>query len=244
MSLKPVSIAIITHDRQDRKVPRKNYIFETIDNLKRSGTFESDLFHSLHIFDDCSPEQHIKNLLTYTKDLPKTTVHTFNERGGSRFNAARAHEFMYSINSDVDWGMILEDDLDFCKNFLDSSYQWLRDVAHKNYRVYSLALSGGRSEVSPGGFWGSQGYYMRTRDSLSFCTFLHNPKLGDKTNGHDTKLARWMKETLRKDQQKIFAPSPSLIQHIGLESDIQGSKRDKPHPHFDFIGRDKSYKDI
>ena len=242
-----IPIVIITTNRN----PRKNYVFETLTNLKRGSVFDSKFFHSLTVYDDCSEPDYAEAIRLYAKynlNVPITVVRA-DEVGGSKGNAERAHRLLFSLRDDCKWGMVMEDDIDVCANFLQSAVKWLREVEHEHRHLYFMALPDAPKTSKKNLFemeklWGSQCYVVRTEDSVSIANFLHNA--GPKNNGHDTKLLRWLNETYSGEEYKpACCPVPTFIQHIGVDSSIQGVAkgitREKAKPIFNFIGRDKSY---
>lgn len=236
-----IPIVIITRDRS----PRHNYLIETLDNLVRGGVFLSNHFHSLTILDDASNANYGNEIRGHIKQkqIPVSFT-THDEVAGSKGNAERAHRLLHSLSNEVTWGMVMEDDIDVCTRFLESAVNWLDKYAAEVRRLYFMGLpdishDNHRDYYENKNFYGSQCYIVRTKDSLSIAEFLKTA--GPFNNGHDTKLMKWLKKTYDKKYHKVCSPSPAFIQHIGVDSSIQKSERNKAHPHFHFIGRDKKY---
>lgn len=236
-----VPLVMITKDRS----PKQNYVFETISNLERGSVFQSKFFHSLTIIDDCSDPEYSEAIRLYAKYVRNLPINVIRgeEVAGSKGNAERAHRLLHSLSDEVYWGMVMEDDIDVCSNFLQSCVKWVREHDDPQRHLFFMALPDAPKTSKKNFFemdklWGSQCYMVRTEDSESIANFLHNA--GPKTNGHDTKINRWQRETF--DNYKFAcSPAPTFVQHIGLGSAIHAGVREKAHPHFNFIGRDKSY---
>lgn len=131
-----IALAMITTDRSVKG--RTNYIFQTLQNLKIAGVFDSRHYHSLTIHIDGCSETYSESVRGAVSDFPNVIVTWHEHSAGSAGNAARANSAL--AMSDADWGMILEDDLRFANEFLERLWVWLQNSIDSNRIVYQIGV--------------------------------------------------------------------------------------------------------
>lgn len=217
-----ISIAIKTAHRDP------DYLRITLENLKRSGVFESEFFDSLFIVDSY-PSDIFHRLPKFVVAKPKIQIDEPQEKRSLHENALQAISLAVSSKT-ADWVMVLEDDLDFCGNFLDSVHRWLEKhktsktqmyVFGANYQQVLNAVQSGESswDYPVEAFYGAQCCVWRKLDAAHLVEWLGpNPNYDGVTrNGHDLLLQRWGKD---QGLKFFLASAPSFVQHIGVESGI------------------------
>jgi hypothetical protein len=129
--------------------------------------------------------------------------------------------------------MVLEDDLDFCDEFLEQVVPWLED--HPDYLMYVLGANyaqiqgiaerGGSGWRYPADvFYGAQALVWRREEAAQLAEWLGPDPFyvnGDgkkvRDHGHDLLLQRWARE---RKAEYFLASTPCMVQHIGEESGI------------------------
>lgn len=205
MVVQPQDIAIAIKTH-DRS-PRRNYLEETIENLNRSL--------------NAGPRE-------------RCPVHISDGRGLTLHqNAATA--IRYGVEMQKPWVLVLEDDLDFCGDFLGSVARWLSDWASPAYPLYvfganyaqiaqAAAAGHSRWEYPVHAFYGAQALCWRRDVAEELVQWLGEDPYYPGPNGepirdhgHDLLLQRWGRW---KGAQYFLASAPSFCQHIGEESGI------------------------
>jgi len=220
-------IVIKTKDRS----PRKNFLGETLLNLKRAGVFTSSHLGSFALVDSGSPASFFESLplLNELELLPDFSVDSASRN--LHQNARRCIELSGSrAIASLGWAMVLEDDLDVCNEFLESTARWLADHAVDAPQMYVLgansdqirgvASKGGTMWAYPvGAFYGAQALVWQGKHAVQLAEFLGpDPNYnGTRDHGHDLLLQRWGRET---KIPHFMATAPSFVQHIGNESGI------------------------
>lgn len=179
-----------------------DYLNETMKNLARAGVLASPHLVRLDVHDGVG-----------------ITMHQ---------NAQRCIEL--AAEGDHDFAMVLEDDLDFCDNFLENVALWLEDFAVEEKNMYVLGANysqihmvterGGRAWAYPvGAFYGAQALLWRRKDAEELAQWLGpDPDYnGIKNHGHDLKLQQWGKT---HGIEFFTASAPCMVQHIGEQSGI------------------------
>lgn len=146
------TLAIVIETKDRRLNGGDNYIGQTIRNLRRAtNEFEGMPLSSIDIV--CNGVQ--------DKSFERTEVWEplggwearFHLKDGSRQqNGARAIR-TGAAHEDADWVLKLEDDLDFCDDFLGSVSRWLAKYGHAKVPMFSLAAtftSVSSSQFAPG----------------------------------------------------------------------------------------------
>jgi hypothetical protein len=209
------SIAVKTADRS----PNKNYLFEM---MKRFGVW-SPLVHNVHIVDTGGSDW-LKDAFQEPGTIAPI-IHTQMEKLTLHQNAARA--IRIAANDGADWTMVIEDDIDFCADFIGSVARWLKDLPAKTYKMFVLGANYSQLQNSKDivwnypvhNFYGNQALVWKSSVARELANWLgEDPHYnGVRNHGHDLLLQNWGKET----GQKFFAASvPSFVQHIGNESGI------------------------
>jgi len=205
-----ITIVISTFNRS----PNPNYLFETLENLKRSGVLKHPQLHSLHLVDSGSakawPTANI--ILTHSK----VWSHRPTERRSAKWNCAAA--LRHGAVSGADWIVHLEDDLDVCGDFVGSLSRWL-DAHGKDDRPN--IFSGDYPQFAQKGnvewqypvekFWGMQCFAVRPAVALDIAEWLETHGLPEH-NAHDIELHRWAGA---RGLTWFQASAPSFVQHIG-----------------------------
>jgi hypothetical protein len=143
-------------------------------------------------------------------------------------NAARA--IRVTANAGATWALVLEDDLDFCADFVGSLLRWLRDhtradrlmyVFGANYSQLKVCMMHGLAswDYPVKAFYGAQACAWRTEDALQLAEWLGpNPSYGGVTDhGHDLLLQKWGKG---RGLTYFLAAAPSFVEHVGRASGI------------------------
>ena len=256
-----VSIAIETKDR--RPGGQVNYLGMTLQNMRRSGIFESPHFDRLRIVSGGEQADFYEEEV-----MPYTNAEFYSCREGCtrQQNGARAIR-LGAADTNADLVLKLEDDLDFCADFLGSTVRWFSEL--KGIRMCSLGgsfeivedsryLEEGETILGPGksfdkarqmlsqgattvyqpimGFWGAQALlWPRDLAEQLALWFGDDPNYnGCRDRAHDLMFHRWGQES----GVAFFAvPVPSFVQHIGRQSGLA-------NPFFEFAwpGREWSYK--
>lgn len=213
-----IGAVIKTKDRS----PKRNYLGETYKNLERAGVLASSHLAFLKIMDSGSPVQFFKDNLPLQLDARNLFTHPRTLQQ----NAARCIQ-LASVGTH-DFAMVLEDDLDFCDEFLEQVVAWLEDNPH--YLMYVLGANYDqiRHIVEKGGsvwhypvtaFYGAQALVWRREDAAQLAEWLGpDPhRNGTRDHGHDLLLQEWGKS---RGVEHFLASAPCMVQHIGVQSGI------------------------
>lgn len=136
------SVGIETKDRT--LAGGQNYLGQTLRNFRRAGGFDEQRLEALtivvdgessgalcHEFDDETLQDHRVQILnasaTRQQNAMRAIKHALNTECGTQRN--------------VDYVIKLEDDLDFCGDFLGSLERWLTDFGHANVPMFALGAS-------------------------------------------------------------------------------------------------------
>lgn len=240
-----IAITMRTNDRS----PGPNYLHQTIENALRAGIMASPHLAAFDIVASHTLEGEFREEAGYYCHAGQVQV----ERGQSwRINlhdprrvlspnecATEAHAIADS--HDADYVLFIEDDLDFCANFLESVVSWLGEYAESQYPLFvfgSPQISSTRRGAKPvrvKGFYGTQCYAIPKRLHSRLVQWLiENPLYRGKSRCHDLRLHNWAEE-LRVTH--FLASCPSFVQHVGEVSGMGC-----PRVHFpSWRGRDWSY---
>jgi hypothetical protein len=212
-----LAIVVKTARREER-----DYLGEMLHSLKRSSPSLVGL-HSLWVSHTEGPVERL---------WPDGSCQRIDPGPGQRLtlhqNAARC--IKWAAGAGATWAMVLEDDLDFCDDFIGSVLRWLHDHARTDRLMYvfganyaQIALCVRRGETSwdypVTAFYGAQACAWRTEDAAQLARWLGpDPSYGGVTDhGHDLLLQRWGKE---RGLTHFLASAPSFVQHIGQASGI------------------------
>lgn len=234
------AIVMITVDRS----PGKNYLIETLENLKRGGVFDSPLLGDFTIFDSGSEikERHVNQALDTVGLSSKINRVIAGIRRTPTENSAIA--LSVGARLGFHWVLFLEDDIDVCADFLESTAVWLEEHAEK-YRVFPLAAKYDEilAVLARRGdtmwrypvecFYGTVAITMRSEDALSIATYLEGRK---NEHQYDLHMQDWARE---RDIKYFLTPVPSFVQHIGAQSFIRPGS--DPIAYGSWPGREWSY---
>lgn len=243
--------------------PRPNYIGETLESLKTSGVFDSDLLDGVHIFDSGSPSiDYIPTEYPVEIHTPKEWLieHCKKIYNKPHWNCITLYLNMFQMANalaDVDskFVIMIEDDVIFCKDFLESVDKWVSDNfrpnKHKMVPVVSFftpRISVKKEFKRKNRFWQypSKNFYARqcVMVKREHCNdiarwFFHEMPL--KQGGHDLLFGRWMGSRFPK-RPCLYASCPCFAQHIGLHSSFQDKNKQVVKPKsFCFKGENWSY---
>lgn len=239
--------------------PKENYLPITRENLKGSGIEKSIL-----LFPSKWSDIEWRELDNWMGNVvgPEDAIYLPCENAGRAL--VRGGE--KAIETGVSWVLFLEDDLDFCADFLSSVSSWLTDHSDDRYRLYafgcaypqiaSLASSGtvirnGKEtrgatswQYPYASFYGTQCFAIRAEDAISLGSYLFtNPLVrGVRSPGaYDLMVHDWMRANYPGDEYAYFLASvPSFVQHIGRQSVCTGL--DKTHTFPSWPGREWRYE--
>jgi hypothetical protein len=214
-----INIAIKTKDRS----PRKNFLRTTLENMIRAGVLESPHLRALRVVNSDASSDWAKPLPVITGpwviDSCARTLHQ---------NASRCIEL--ASQGDADYAMVLEDDLDFCDDFLESVVAWLADHAVDGPQAYVLGASYSQIQATVnagdsawaypiGAFYGAQALVWRREHATQLAEWLGPDPMynGVRDHGHDLLLQKWGRE---QGLDHFIASAPCMVQHIGNESGI------------------------
>ena len=197
-----------------------DYLDETLINARRAGVFDSPMLAGFDVCDGGSadPRRH----LAFARGLAGVDVHVVDEKVSPNENATRAHEF--AENHGADLVLFMEDDLDFCADFLASAVAWLSDHHDERVPLYVLGHvkrgSGTSLRYPVRGWYASQCYAVPGRAHSQLVRWLQDHPLYD--NGqvkrprcHDLRLHNWGAHV---GCDHWIASVPSLVSHIGERS--------------------------
>lgn len=222
-----IAVVMLTMDR----TPRKNYLAETLGNLKRAGFFESKVPHTFHLIDSGSPDPaEFVGKAFGENHIPgsKATLHTA-PNGKRVANANATAALRTGAETGADWVLFIEDDIDVVDGFLDGVAAWLDKHAQEEYRLYSFgaAYTGVRVAHAEGrevwpypikAFYGTQAFAVRREDALDAADTLDEiQKTWDTGQGYDLQLKLWAKQRY-PEIEHFLASAPSFVQHTGVES--------------------------
>lgn len=163
-----------------------------------------------------------------------------------------------ALRDGPDWVLLLEDDLDFCNDFIGSVDRWLERWAEPEIHFYPLgcfdadgvagARSRGAFDWNLSGYYGSQAVALRAHDAASFLDwFPDRPALPadpgwfyPRDRCLDLHLAAWHRE-IEPKQETVRTPAPSLVDHIGEISSIDHRNHGLTGRILAFGGREFSY---
>jgi hypothetical protein len=131
-----IAVVIETHDR--RLTGGENYLARTLENLARTDFWSSPYLHSLQI--SCGGTKDDDFLIEAEKYIPLgEEIICEAEPCTRQQNAARA--IRLGSDTNADYVMKLEDDLDFLDTFLESVEAWLSDHGHAAVPMFTLAAT-------------------------------------------------------------------------------------------------------
>lgn len=238
--MKDIAVVMITVDRS----PKRNYLTETLDNLKRTGMWQSSRLHSFWLCDSRA-DLFADNALI-AAGLALSSVSALGRRTANQ-NVAAA--LKYGAKSGAPWVLFLEDDIDVCDRFLDGVGAWLDWHAFPDCPIYAFGAAYDiidglhrRGETSwrypVDGFYGTQAFATRATDALSLAWWLEQHEFSHTKDGtaYDLSMHDWADA---QGVRHFLASVPSFVQHIGMESAI--APRRDVHVFKSWPGREWSY---
>ena len=212
------AVVMITVDR----VPRRNFLAETLANLKRSGVFDSPLLESFSIVNSNFDTKDF--IYEAIGDLP---ISVYSPIGGMR-KATENGAMALAIGSEsqADWVLFLEDDIDVIDKFLESTDLWL---ARHGRRSVVFPLGANYADIAAlyrlgaddawtyelGMFYGTLAFALTPGHAKAVSDYWYANRR-DQT--YDLLMSRWARE---QKVEHFVTPVPSFVQHIGRESAIR-----------------------
>jgi len=251
--MRDIAVVMITVDRTSRG--KKDYLAETLKNLRRSGMLRSDRWNTFTVFDSGSPSDW--PMFSYMKQLGITVSHA--SVGGRLACQNAGHALILGGLSGAPWVLFLEDDLDFCADFLGSVGRFLdkygSDERNERYRLYSFGAAYDQvTQAARNGadcwpypidaFYGTQCFAIRATDAVSLGNYIStNPPIGGRggvvnPNAYDLMFHDWAKNLYPGNC--FLASASSFVQHIGRESICTG--KEETHQFESWPGREWSYQ--
>lgn len=236
-------------------IPPENYFHITMESLKKSGLFESDINYELHLFDGGSLNL---DYLNEYKEWKNVFIHPTDKYITRNENWIRA--LKYSENVNCNYVIGLEDDLKFCKNWIESIHKFTsenkklidnnpmtmfycpyQEIERKynNKKLYWLQPYKK--------FYGTQCIMFTKQRAIHCANHIEHAILNHKdykfnfrskissgmfTQAFDMWLQEWGQSEFPK--KYFVASAPSFVQHIGEKGHC------KYHTSF-FLGEDWSY---
>lgn len=232
------------------RAPRKNYVGETLANLERAGLFRSEIPWTLAVVDSGSPDGFFDTeglCRLHAREAGRVVLDRPMAKRTPNLNAARALELGAATRAD--WVLFLEDDVDFCANFLESVDAWIGRHKRADRRVYTFcaAYEGVRTaqrerreswDYPIGKFYGTQAYALWKDDARACADWMRaHPTYHGANKSHDLLLKQWSREAYPKVDH-FLASAPSFVQHIGRESSLHFGRF---HDYASFPGRQWGY---
>lgn len=243
--MKDIAIAMITIDRS----PLKNYLGETLENLKRAGVFSSPRFCGAHVCNSLPDGFTLREVRQH--DVP---VHALeHEHAVLSANRNVSMTLRVGALSKAEWVLFLEDDIDVCDKFLDSVGAWLDE--HEDSVEYPLYAFGAAYDIvckyhrmgktawtyPVTGFYGTQAFAVRPAVALDISKWLDEHEFDRTDNGtaYDISIHDWADA---RGYQYFLASVPSFVQHNGKQSFISPRPEDQVHAFASWPGREWSYQ--
>jgi hypothetical protein len=214
-----IAVAIKTAKRGK---DRKDYLQETLENLYRSVKGSRALSFPLFTVHTEGPVCRLLSLAVPAPvrvlDGPHRTLHQ---------NACMS--IAIAADAETDWAMVLEDDLDFCDDFIGSVLRWLYRNEREGCPMYAFGANYTQIQscvarkaqfwtYPVSAFYGAQALVWRSAVAKNLAEWLGpDPDYnGVRDHGHDLLLQKWGHLYTRF----FLASAPSFVQHIGEESGI------------------------
>lgn len=236
-----ILLGMTTADRS----PRQNYVAQTLYQLHQQKV-PSTHVHVFASAPDVSWLHREVEQRTGLKVSDLCTLHvperklTRNENGLSLLQGL----------PECEWAVHLEDDLEFCGDFVGSVERWLTKHAVGNKRKVYTFCAFKRSEKVTADVWdqprdsyGCQAVAMRFKHLREFGRMVQGElprwrltmSKGWKESGFDMLMRKWAREP-------FLASNPSFVQHVGDESLAHAFRNRKVTRARNFAGVDWSYQ--
>lgn len=242
-----IAAVMITVDRTSRG--KTDYLLKTLDNLQRSGFFQDPALRSFYACDSGSPDSWIG-----FRYLRAAEVQVSYAPVGGRLACQNAgHALILGGLSGAPWVLFMEDDLDFCADFLGSVGRFLDKYGHdERYRLFAFGAAYDQiSQAVRNGddcwpypidaFYGTQCFAIRAADAVSLGNYISsNPPISTINNpdAYDLMFHAWAKNLYPGNC--FLASAPSFVQHIGRQSICTG--KDETHRFESWPGREWTYQ--
>ncbi len=204
----------------------KNLLQDTIDSLIKSGLWKSSVKFHLVIHDSTNGENPALNGL---ENLENTTIVRDCSIGGQLGNAYTSLKYAQE-NFISEYVISVEDDIIFCKNWIDNIDDWITknikedDILFSFFTPYNHTklLYDINIEVWDGykneDFYGNQCICFRHSQLNNICKIFKEKLDIGKIDGSDIILHEWLEKYNKK--QTIKASCPCLVQHRNLFSTV------------------------
>lgn len=220
-----IAVTIRTADRS----PKPNYVGATVRQLLAQGVAPDHLYVAATDPEVGWLRRELASLQCYI-DVPQV------KRGPNENGLAQIA--CVPMPTRYDWILLLEDDLQFCADFLGSVERWLAKHARKQrhlYRFFGFAVPPGRVaayDCRLERLRGSQAQALRVADALDFLAWgrahLHDwhqqtpwgRVLTDPWRGFDKFLATWALS--RWPHEPGLISHPHFVRHVGMQSGLHG----------------------
>lgn len=126
--LPTVALCVRTVDRS----PKRNYLKKTVENLARQGCKQA-----LHVYCSDPDVAWIHGAIEGFDAFPiNVAAPPPGEKAHPNETGLRAIEMALAAEPDAEWVLVMEDDLEFCKDFVGSVRRWIRRAAKADRNVY------------------------------------------------------------------------------------------------------------
>lgn len=222
-------ISILAYNRSD--LGNDNLIKESMISLYKSGLFESNIDFKLLLHDSGSLDM---EYLEEYKNLPNVIIKKCKQSTNQLVNA---HSMLSYINNNIecDYIIYMEDDILFCKNWLENIDNWIHkheentDLIFSFYSPYLDTLIEYENnkdidmwKYNIEKFYGAQCLAFKPDKILSILSIFNKSDLYPKNNGigipgfTDMLIQNWLKNNSEKSFIKCSVPN--LIQHMNIAS--------------------------
>lgn len=242
-----IAAVMITVDRTSRG--KTDYLPTTIENWAQSHKFGARLLHSFTVCDSGSPAGWSGFAFLKKYDI---TI-SYAPVGGRLACQNAGHALIVGGLSGAPWVLFMEDDLDFCRDFLGSVGRFLDKYGHdERYRLFAFGAAYDQinQAVRNGddcwpypidAFYGTQCFAIRAADAVSLGNYISsNPPIRTVNNpdAYDLMFHTWAKNLYPGNC--FLASAPSFVQHIGRQSICTG--KDETHRFESWPGREWTYQ--
>lgn len=250
-----IALAMITTDRSQQK--RRNYIFDTLIQMETSGIFRSPYFHSLTIHVDGPQIQYAKQIQQHSSHFPNVRVVTYDTTAGSAGNAMRAHRALSQLD-DVNWVMILEDDLMFSLDFLSRTIEWLHKAYDAKRYIYQIGVwsnyvdAFGKDSKEPWfDFYGHEepGKKIYTKEKPT--SLMRGSQCYIMKKEHSTELADFIEKTMKKEKVTKLVHHDMRLRHWLNEKAIEEQNNEvafvrapRPHTYVQHVGKESAVYNV
>lgn len=208
----------------------------TIDSLKKSGLWQSKIDFTLVLHDSGSVDT---SYLDKYESLPNVLVVKSKEKAGILKNAVLMLKYICK-NLQADYILYIEDDILFCKNWIENLDHWTRSYIRPADWCFSFYCP--YEHLSPFGlnifnwrldsFYGTQCFGVPFDKLASLTDFFEKKNKEGYERGNDMFLSEWIRISSRKES--IKTSYPSIVQHMAIGSTLDSYAHKSPS----FLGED------